>query len=266
MTEEAIDDYEERYVAFVDLLGFKQQVAAAENDPSERAMLREILGVVRDTLGENPYTNFRRNYFSDCIVYSAKRTVEGLYEMFEATGLLTLNLLQYDVMVRGGMTAGGAHHSRDFIYGTAVNRAVMIEHEKAKDPMTMVSDEVVEDAQKYGPQHQQWIAQDPSGKNFVHFLISYALYRPEPIYQGKIILDRPGRRIIDFVCQRLNRDAGSVLEKARWLQGYWNQTVAVHGVLKTIEVGVSERYDSGGPTIGMRRMYMPNPPPQPPWT
>jgi hypothetical protein len=106
MMEEAIDDYEERYVAFVDLLGFKAQVATAEKNPSERARLREILGVVKDILGENPYIGFRRNYFSDCIVYSAKRTREGLHEMFEATGLLTLNLLQYDVMVRGGLTAG----------------------------------------------------------------------------------------------------------------------------------------------------------------
>jgi hypothetical protein len=182
--------------------------------------------------------------------------------MFEATGLLTLNLLQYDVMVRGGLTAGGTHHSRDFVYGTAVNRAVLIERD-AKNPMTMVSDEIVEDAKKYGPQQHQWIAHDPSGKSFVHFLISYAVYRHEPIWQGKMILDRPGGRIIDFVCQRLNRDTGSVLEKAQWLQNYWNHTVAVHGTFKTIEAGVTGRYDSGGPVIGQRRMYMPNPQQQP---
>jgi hypothetical protein len=141
-------------------------------------------------------------------------------------------------------------------------RIVLIEQEHAKDPMTMVSVEVVEDAKRYGPQHVQWIAQDPSGRNFVHFLLQYALYRPEPIWAGKQILDRPGARMIDFVCQRLNRDAGSLLQKAQWFQAYWNQTVAVHGVFTTMENGVTERYDSGGPCIGMRRMYVPNPPPQ----
>jgi hypothetical protein len=54
MMEEAIDDYEERYVAFVDLLGFKAQVATAEKNPSERARLREILGVVKRHTGREP--------------------------------------------------------------------------------------------------------------------------------------------------------------------------------------------------------------------
>jgi hypothetical protein len=69
-----------------------------------------------------------------------------------------------------------------------------------------------------------------------------------------ILLDDPGRRIIDFVCQRLNRDKGRILAKAEWLQSYWNRTVAVHGAFHPIEAGVMERYVSDGPTIVRRRM------------
>jgi hypothetical protein len=252
----AMDDYEDHYVAFIDLLGFKQQVESAERNPSERAHLVELLTLVRDTLGENPYIGFRLNYFSDSIFLTAKRTPEGLWEMFQSIIRLTQNLLQHDVLVRGGLTAGGAHHGRQFLYGTAVNRAVVSERE-AKNPMTQVSDEVVEDVNRYGAAHQQWIARDNSGRPFVHYLIEYQVYRPEPIYAGMAILDRLGARIIDFVCQRFNNDAGTILEKAEWLQDYWNETVAVHGVFGRIEKGVTERYDSGGPTIGFRRMYMP---------
>jgi hypothetical protein len=82
MSDESLEEYEERYVAFLDLLGFKRQVEIAESDPTERNKVHEILVLVRDTLGENPYLSFRRNYFSDCIVLSIKRTPEGLWEMF----------------------------------------------------------------------------------------------------------------------------------------------------------------------------------------
>jgi hypothetical protein len=258
MPESAIDDYEDRYVAFIDLLGFKKQVESAERNPSERAHLIELLTLVKDTLGENPYIGFRLNYFSDSIFLSAKRTPEGLWEMFQSINMLTQNLLQHDVMVRGGLTAGGTHHGRQFLYGTAVNRAVVLEHQ-ASNPMTLISAEVFEDANRYGPAHRQWIAQDNAGKNFVHYLIEYQAYRPTPIYQGMQFLERPGGRVIDFVCQRLNNHNGLVLAKAEWFQAYWNETVAVHGVFGRIEKGVTERYDSGGPVIGFRRMYMPSP-------
>jgi hypothetical protein len=222
MSDEAAEEYEERYVAFLDLLGFKRQVEIAESDPTERSKLGEILVLVRDTLGENPYLGFRRNYFSDCIVLSVKRTPEGLWEMFQAISALTCNLLQYDVLVRGGLTAGGAHHSRDFVYGTAVSRAVLIESDVAKNPMTLLSQEVLDDARKYGTNHMHWLV-EYEGQWFVHYLMQYSIYRHLPIYSGKVILDDPAGRIIDFVCQRLNRDTETVLAKAQWLQGYWNQ-------------------------------------------
>lgn len=258
MNNNAPDEYEERYVAFLDLLGSKRQVEIAENNLEERKKLGEILVLVRDTLGENPHLGFRRNYFSDCIVLSIKRTPEGLAEMFHAISALTCNLLQYDVLVRGGLTAGGAHHSKDFVYGTAVNRAVVIERHTAKNPMTLLSEEVLEDARKYGPQHTGWLV-DYEGQWFVHYLMQYSLYRHQPIYQGKVILDDPAGRVIDFMCQRLNRDTGSVLAKAQWFQAYWNQTVANQGVFGPIEAGVTERYASRGPMIVYRRMYVPNP-------
>jgi hypothetical protein len=88
----------------------------------------------------------------------------------------------------------------------------------------------------------------------------YEDYQPTPIYAGKVILDDPGHRVMDFICQRLNNDNGPVREKAEWFQTYWNRRVAVSGFFGRIETGVTERYNSRGPTTMMRRMYMPTPP------
>ena len=252
--EEALDDYKDRYVAYLDLLGFKTQVESAERNPAERVRLRDILALVRDTLCENPLVGARLTYFSDCIVFSADRTDQGLWHMFNSICALTFNLLQYDVFVRGGLVGGGAHHGKDFVYGTAVNRAYELERGCASDPMTLVSQEVFDDAKAYGEPHTKRLLEDSSQRYFVHYLSQYAEYRALPIYAGKVMLDDPGRRIIDFVCQRLNKDTGTVLTKAQWLRDYWNRTVAVQGVFGPIEAGVVERYVSHGPTIIVQRM------------
>ena len=260
MTDSQSDDYKERYVAFLDLLGFQNQVERAETNQDERTKLLEVLGLMKETLTNNPYIGFRFNYFSDCIVLSVSRTPDGLREMFNSISAITSNLLQHDVFVRGGLTAGGAHHGKDFLYGTAVNRAYRLESEQAKNPMTLLSEEVVQDAKSHGDEYTQWIVEEVPGRHFIHYLIAYALYRPTPIYAGKVVLDDPGNRIMDFVQQRLNNDKGQILAKAEWFRAYWNRTVAVHGVFKSIEAGVTERYKSGGPTIMVRRIAGPLPP------
>ena len=254
ISSESHEDYSDRYVVFLDLLGFKAEVERAEQNPAERQRLHDILKLVRDTLCENPSIHMRLTCFSDCIIFSAERTANGLWEIFASVNSLTFNLLQYNVLVRGGLTAGGAHHGKDFVYGTAVNRAYLLESECAKAPITLISSEVFNDAQAYGEPFMEWIAEDAPERYFVHYLRQYAEYRHEPIYSGKVVLDDPANRIIDFVCQRLNTDIGGVLVKAEWLQSYWNRAVASQGVLGTIEAGVQQRYLSHGPTIVVRRI------------
>lgn len=251
----AQDSYEEKYVAFLDLLGFKAQVEAAEHDRAAHHKLRTVLQLVHESLCENPRIRFRLNYFSDCIVLSGERTPSGLQEMFQSICLLTSNLMQHDVLIRGGLAAGRIHHSRDFLYGSAFNRAYKLESEVAHHPMVLLSEEVLEHAKNYGPQHMNFLAEQ-DGRWFIHFLLQYQVYRPTPIFAGKVILDRPAARIINFICQRLNNDTGAVRAKAEWIRAYWNETVAKYGIFEPIEEGVAPRDDLGGPTIAVRRIYV----------
>jgi hypothetical protein len=254
------NDYRERYVAFLDLLGFKTLVARAETAAAEKERVHRVLELMRDSLTQNPRLGLRFTHFSDCIVLSIDRTPAGLMEAFESINVLTSNLLQFDVLVRGGLVAGNAHHDGDFVYGTAVNRAFHLEHEMAQDPMILVSEEVFADAKQCGPSHLAWLCSDPAHRQFIHYLRWYAEYRHEPIYAGKVIMDEPAKRIIDFVLGRLASDTDRVLAKAQWLQAYWNETVACNGIFERIEPGVTPRYKSRGPTIMYRRIAGGGPP------
>lgn len=246
----------ERYVAFLDLLGFKHEIEQAEKDPARWPRVQEALRLVKETLCETPAVDMRLTSFSDCIVISATRTASGLSEMIASIEMLTFNLLQHDVLVRGGFTAGNAHHDKDFVFGTAVNRAYLLESDKgegARYPMVLVSPEVMDDVKGYGDDYVACFQEDGQERWFVHFLICYSTYTHEPIYAGKVIMDDPAQRIRDFICHRLRRDQGSVLEKATWLAAYWNRAVASQGVFSEVNASTEPQGTSRGPTIMMRR-------------
>jgi hypothetical protein len=261
MKQEGIDfdlvnDYGEKYVVFLDLLGFSRLVEKVGQDVLERRRVIEALKLIRDTLSPNPGIGLRFTCFSDCIILSAERTALALWEIFQSVELLSFNLLQHDLFVRGGLAAGLIHHSDDFVFGTAVNEAYDLEHKKANFPIVLLSAEATQDAKKLGPDFTQWLKEDGPDRYFVNYLMRYAEYSDERL-PGKVVLESPAKRIAHFVSCRLERDKGVPLEKARWFQKYWNETVAARGVLGSIEAGVVPEKPDEVPTTIFRRVVAP---------
>ena len=84
------DIYRDKYVAFVDLLGFKRLVVASASSPERRQHVLEILELLRSTACENPSIGMRLTQFSDCIILSADRTSRGLAQMLQCAKSPTL--------------------------------------------------------------------------------------------------------------------------------------------------------------------------------
>jgi hypothetical protein len=226
MTETIEAQYTERYVAFLDLLGFKALVAAAEREEAEQQRLEEVLDRLSQTLCNNPRFGSRFTYFSDCIIITADPTPETLWDLFRSIGTLTRNLLQFDVFVRGGVTRGGSFHTAQYVYGTAISRAAVIEKDLAKSPLTLLSSEVYADVERLGVDFLQWLETDGADRHFVHYLLDFAEYHRTPALPGKVVLDTDAERIAFHISRRLLNDTGRVLEKAQWFQSYWNRTVS----------------------------------------
>jgi excisionase family DNA binding protein len=164
-----VNNYRTKYVVFLDLLGFRELVKRSGGDVLERHRLVEALKLVRDTLCENPAIDFRFTHFSDCIILSAERSPQALWQIFQSVELLTCNLLQYDIFVRGGLAVGPTHHSKDFVFGTAVTEAYELECTSKAGPLVLLSSEVVEEVERLGPAFKQWLREKKSGKFFVHY-------------------------------------------------------------------------------------------------
>ena len=258
MTQRQVEnEYRERYVVFLDLLGFKALVENAEANGEAHERLTESLDRLRETLCNDAAIDMRFTYFSDCIIVTAEHSPRGLWELLTSVSTLTCNLLQNDVLVRGGITLGGTFHNNQFIYGTAVSQAACIEkdHEKgANGPLVLLSQEVYEDAKAYGQPFLDWLEEDTPGRYFVHYLRAYAEYHDTSPFPGKQVLDDDAGRIIHFISRRLMEDTGRVLEKAQWFQSYWNRIVAKPGGFSSIENGIVHKRPNGRGSIVIRRI------------
>ena len=256
----AANEYRERYVAFLDLLGFRALVENAEVNEEARERLTESLDHLRGTLCNDPAIDMRFTYCSDSLVGTAERSQHGLWELLASVCSLTCNLLQNDVLVRGSMTRGGAFHSHQFVYGTAVSRAAVLEKDRAegpKGPLVLLSPEVYEDAKAYGQPFLDWLEEDAPGRYFVHYLRGYAEYRDTPALPGKQVLDDDAGRVVHFISRRLMEDTGGVLGKAQWFQSYWNRTAARSGGFAAIESGIVPERPEGRGSIVIRRLVAP---------
>lgn len=123
--------YEERLVAFLDILGFKKIIKKTETETKEFENLISLLRRIKDGVerlnkeDENP-TDIRMSIFSDSIIISAALT--NNVDIF-AEQLLRTNiwLLEQGYFVRGGIDYGKVYHKEDTVFGPAFIRAYELE-------------------------------------------------------------------------------------------------------------------------------------------
>src|SRR5690242_3629811 len=89
--------YNERYCAFVDILGFRQLIERLSQEDNQFLALRELLRRVHtahtNRNSEKSETDFRAQSISDAVCISTRATSLGLVEIFESLEALTLDLL-----------------------------------------------------------------------------------------------------------------------------------------------------------------------------
>jgi hypothetical protein len=257
MSIENMPIYREKYVAFLDLMGFKPSIDRTQYNSTAHKKIHDTLAVLKDTLYNGGRSGAQFTYFSDCIVFTTDRTYSGFADILHGIEVVTNNMLNLNFLVRGGLVVGNVYHDQNLVYGPALNQAYEIERNEAVFPMTTASREVLEDAKKYSPQFcKEVLHQDERGQYFVHYLrvyVEYAKYKQGPPTPGVIIRDYDAKRLVDFIRYHLHahRSEQNVYELYAWFQNYWNNEVASGGWFDRIEDDgdVIEREPEPGGTI-----------------
>jgi hypothetical protein len=237
--KDALMSYTERYVAFLDILGFSEIVArSASGDARQVDALKSVLQQVgqRNPRFDKQFADdFRLNQFSDSIVISENASPGGLSHLLVSVSDLSLSLLTSGLLLRGGVAKGLLYHDDRLAFGPAFLDAYRIESTIAKFPRVVLSASVWTDVKEYR-QRPDWIARlvllDDDGPAFVNVLLHLQMVSDLPPpenfnylnsdYGAKYLFCRP---TLEKLLETSMHDPRK-FEKVKWFAVYWNSTLA----------------------------------------
>jgi hypothetical protein len=173
-------DYDERSVAFVDVLGFTELVTRSESDSAARVKIGKLLAI--NILFEKFVRNFINSaeavFFSDSFAISMLSPEHRLFYLIRETGMLCRYLLLQGFACRGAITTGPLYHRHRFIVGPAFVDAYRLERSVAIYPRVIMDAttmeywkaEFREDEIGHGPAHshlESLVKRDRDGQYFL---------------------------------------------------------------------------------------------------
>jgi len=187
---------ETRFVAFLDILGFKELVKKIESEnedgqdyervtwaldflhaESEESNGHHDLNVYEltsDGMVEKELGDPRLNYISDCIIISAEGNFNGFKAICNKIIKLSIQGACAGIYMRGAITYGKIYHHGPILFGTAYQKALDLE-KGAGDPRVLIDDVVCEVLSEHVgvfPLNGHAIRTDDDGKKY---LLNYPL-------------------------------------------------------------------------------------------
>lgn len=198
-------EFSEYYVAYFDVLGYKEAFKKSENisvklvESIENSidLMKKIFSIVNDSFSELTDEKFELEYkiFSDNILICYKDTKSQLSEFYLVTFLRLVATIQraffegFHLIVRGGITKGPLYLTNDLVGGKALIDAVELE-EKALYPRIVIDDCILSDLEPKIQNDflkkfikapcQDLLVKGSDGNFFLNYIISYSPWIMEP--------------------------------------------------------------------------------------
>ena len=130
----ANDQYEQRVVLFLDILGFKRLI-----DQQQEGIVSEVLSVT-----SSKYAGYEISAFSDNMAVSIKiESGVELLKIIEFASYLSWKLISKGVLSRGGIAVGNLYHKNGIIYGPALLDAYYLESQVAIFPRVILEKDAI---------------------------------------------------------------------------------------------------------------------------
>ena len=205
--------YENRIVAFIDILGFKDLLDKTTdkdgNDQEETIdYILDAYKVIRETWDlddkfgmhesmklaierENEAKRKVVSIFSDSIVVSFLETAQGeIYWSLSEIQWMVMNLVNRGILCRGALSSGKLIHTDKIIFGPALVEAYNTESKAALYPRIIISRELIALAGKYGrhPESQELkyleniLKKDGDGMYYIDYFLTTQNEMDDPNY------------------------------------------------------------------------------------
>lgn len=182
--------YEDRVVAYIDVLGFKNQIKSTiyenEENDQETQRIYEAYSIIRsiwnldsnDSIIKKTLKSKKVSIFSDSIVVSFKVTDQsGLFFMLLELMWLIMQLVSKKIFCRGAICYGKLYHTNKMIFGPALIEAYNTESKAALYPRIVLDESVIRICAKYGMNKfsdekksiQELLAKDTDGMYYIEY-------------------------------------------------------------------------------------------------
>ncbi len=250
--------YENRLIAFIDILGFKEIVRSSENDDSKIEFLYSVLNYLKNwekpeswslqlvEIEEDAQMRGVENFdirdktnstsFSDSIVVSVK--VESNVNETASTLIANLAyigaiLFEQGILFRGGLTIGNLiHNENGTVFGQGLIEAYQLESNNAKFPRIVLSDKLLkqlnyplETKRNRYPYHQ-YIERFSDGSIGFHQMIYFQVMQSwTEMTDAKLKLSLGKIRKVIVNGLDSSFENPSVFEKFKWLKEQYNKLI-----------------------------------------
>lgn len=232
--------YKSRYIAFLDILGFKNLVCQSESNQQTLNIINEALDYTSRVQNENYEGDWSMvdlgkqvSVFSDSVVisYEMTRPGAGFFVLMDLIYICN-DLLGVGIPVRGGVTVGLLVHQNNKCFGPAMVEAYGIESEVAIYPRIVVDPRVIEyDLQYKGKNNtvefeEKYIKSlieidERDGCIYLDYLSQYNEFNDFETYQWCIC------NVRNFIINSIQEFSSNqkILLKYEWLKNYYNKTI-----------------------------------------
>lgn len=240
------DKFEERFVAFVDILGFRELVKQSVTDQKLYNTLVKALNemnIIRPDADEA--TGLLATTFSDNILLSADDTLYGIEHLIFSIDYLANALLDEGILVRGAISRGLIKHTPNMAFGPALVEAVDFESRIAVHPRVIFAKSAVRQIAKWTEPkvleaaltkrvwniyNSRMIQDNDDGVYFVHILNRLEAFSGQTETVGDVTghpLSKRIQSLSKWLQDELDGTIANprVYEKLKWLAKYWNERV-----------------------------------------
>ena len=238
-------EYKTRLVAFLDILGFSNQVNISVSDSNKRNAIYKALNYL---IEEKQYIdNCNKNYHSDqcfystqsdCIVISYQFYYRSgaLYNLLEDIYSLEREMSSLGFILRGGITIGELYHDKQNVFGPALVEAVNLEENVSKTPRVIISVENYKKAIE-----ESSINESKDDKKFIdhrlrladdgYYFLDFLNFNPELDELDDYLANLEEWRKIIIQGLKENLENRNVYLKYEWLANYFNEIISLNNQL-----------------------------------
>jgi len=240
--------YEDRVLAFIDVLGFSNMVAGTMNsgieDEGATRKIRDFFENAQKQLckADPKYADFKKsrvvNHFSDTIVISYLKTEGGgVFQLLSDILFLCVTALQRHCSLRGAIVCDKLYHEKEIIFGPAMVKAHKMEQSLAIFPRIVLDDDILCIANKYPAEYpskseqsktiKRMVKKDFDGLHYVDCLdtMNFIVGGGERTWVPDYF--KLSHKIINDLEKRIKNDMG-IKSKYLWLKEKYNADLGAY--------------------------------------